>query len=150
MLVDGELPMLRLNSATQSFSIVGRVSTNSRSEGASHDHGSGGCAATGPPFDEVGPAIVFDAAFGGEQGVSTRFRPAVPRRLEPALGDMLAGVCHDVESDRQFVFPAGIAAHSVLTGLEMDDASLEGFVLIAVRFQSDDDASDAFGVQQAS
>ena len=39
---------------------------------------SDGCGATGPPVEEVGPSVVFDAAFGGEQGVGARFRPAAP------------------------------------------------------------------------
>ena len=46
--------------------------------GAFHVFWSGGCDATGPPIEVVGPAIVFDAAFDCEQGVGARFRPAVP------------------------------------------------------------------------
>ena len=33
---------------------------------------SGGCGAASPPIEGVGPAVVFDAAFGCEQGVGVR------------------------------------------------------------------------------
>ena len=37
-----------------------------------------GCGAASPPIEEVGPSVVFDAAFDGEQGVGACFRPAAP------------------------------------------------------------------------
>ena len=68
-----------------------------------------GCGAAGPPIEEVGPSVVFDAAFGGEQGVGADFRPAAPRQLEPAPDDLLAGAFHDAGSDRQAALPAKVA-----------------------------------------
>ena len=42
-----------------------------------HTFVSSGCNAASPPFEEVSPVPVFEAAFDGEQGVGTRLRPAV-------------------------------------------------------------------------
>ena len=82
-----------------------------------------GGSATSLAIEELGPTIVFNAAFGGEQGVGTRFRPAVPRRLEQAPDGLLAGAFNDAGSDRQSSFLTAVAAHSIPVGLELvDDA----------------------------
>ena len=47
--------------------------------------------ATNHPIEEVGPTIVFGAAFGGEQSVGTRFRPTVHRVYQPKNGMRSAG-----------------------------------------------------------
>ena len=38
-----------------------------------------GCGAANPPIDDFGPAVVFDAAFDGEQGVRFGLRPPPSR-----------------------------------------------------------------------
>ena len=43
----------------------------------------------GPPINEVGPTVVFDAAFGGGQSVGTCFRPALP--APPKIGTHPSG-----------------------------------------------------------
>ena len=68
---------------------------------AVHIFWSSGCDAASPPFEEVGPAHVFEAAFDGEQGVGARFRPAASRPFESAADDLLAGAFHDAGTDRQ-------------------------------------------------
>ena len=45
-------------------------------QGASHFLWLSGCGATSPPFEEVKPTPVFEAAFDGEQGVGFGFRLA--------------------------------------------------------------------------
>ena len=66
------------------------------------------CKTASPPFEEVGPAHVFEAASGGEHGVGARFRSAAPRSFEPAPDDAPAGAFHDAGSDRQAAFvPSG-------------------------------------------
>ena len=52
--------------------------------------GSSGCTAVSSPFEEVGPAPVFKAAFDGEQGVGSCFRPVASGLLESAADDLLA------------------------------------------------------------
>ena len=59
--------------------------------GASQVFWSGSRGAAIPPIDDFGPAVVFEAAFDGEQGVGARFRPAAPRLFEPVSDDALAG-----------------------------------------------------------
>ena len=110
--------------------------------GACQFFGSGGCGAAGPPIEEVGPAVVVDAAFGGGQGVGARLRSAAARPLEPAPDDPLAGAFHDAGSDRQPAFPAGVAAHPALVGLHAADAGLDGLVAVAVRLQAGDGEVD--------
>ena len=59
--------------------------------GRAHPIFFGHAAARGiPPIDDFGPAAVFEAASGGEQGVGARFRPAASRLLEPVPDDVLA------------------------------------------------------------
>ena len=59
--------------------------------GRAHPIFFGHAAARGiPPIDDFGPAVVFEAASGGEQGVGTRFRPASSRLFEPVPDDALA------------------------------------------------------------
>ncbi len=53
-----------------------------------------GCGAASPPIEEVGPAPVFEAAFDGEHGVGSRFRPTAPRSFEPTPDDAIAGAFH--------------------------------------------------------
>lgn len=45
-----------------------------------------GCGAPGPPIEETGPAIVFDATFDSEQCGGSRFRPAAPLLSQPQNG----------------------------------------------------------------
>ena len=116
-------------------------------EGVVHIFGSSGCNAAGSPFEEVGPAPVFEAAFDGEQGIGARLRLAPSGPLESAADDLLAGAFHDAGSDRQSEFPAAVAAHSVRVGLVGADAGGDGFGPVAVRLQSGDDTSDPPGVQ---
>ena len=111
-------------------------------EGVVHIFGSSGCNAAGSPFEEVGPAPVFEAAFDGEQGIGARLRLAPSGPLESAADDLLAGAFHDAGSDRQSEFPAAVAAHSVRVGLVGADAGGDGFGPVAVRLQSGDDTSD--------
>ena len=115
--------------------------------GVFHLRWSDGCGAASPPVEEVGPSVVFDAAFDGEQGVGARFRPAAPRPLEPAPDDLLAGAFHDAGSDRQAALPAKVVAHPASVGLEVVDAGRDGFVPVAVRLQAVDDAGDLPVVQ---
>ena len=86
-----------------------------------------GCGAASPPIKEVGPAPVFEAAFDGEHGVGSRFRPVAPRSFEPAPDDALAGAFHEAGSDRQAALPVEVAAHSVPVGLAVADAGRDGF-----------------------
>ena len=51
---------------------------------------SGSCGAAIPPIDDFGPAVVFEAAFDGEQGVGARFRLAASRLFEPVPDDAFA------------------------------------------------------------
>ena len=57
--------------------------------GASHIFGHAATRGI-PPIDDFGPAVVFEAAFDGEQGVGGRFRPASSRLFEPVPDDALA------------------------------------------------------------
>lgn len=109
--------------------------------------GSGCCDASVPPVEEVGPSIVLDAAFDGEQGVGACFRPATPRPLEAASDDLLAGAFHDAGSDRHSSFSVEVTAHSVLVGLEIVDAGRDGFGAAAVRLQLGDNLIDLPGGQ---
>ena len=96
------------------YSVVRAVSTAGYGRGAFHFLWSDGCGAASPPIKQVGPSVVFNAAFGGEEGVGARFRPATPRPLEPAPDDLLAGAFHDAGSDRQPVLPAKVAGIRLL------------------------------------
>ena len=80
-----------------------------------------GCGATSPPFEEVGPPHVFEAASDGEQGVGARFRPAASRLFESAADDVLAGAFHDAGADRQSARPIEIVPHSVRVGFAVAD-----------------------------
>ena len=77
----------------------------------------GGCGATNPPIEEVGPTVVLQAAFDGEQGVGARLRSAAPRPLESAADDLLADAFHDAETDQQSELSVEVVAHSVRVGL---------------------------------
>ena len=103
-----------------------------------------GCGAASPPIEEVGPAPVFEAAFDGEHGVGSRFRPVAPGSFEPASDDALAGAFHEAGSDRQAAPPVEVVAHSVPVGLIVADADLDGFKL-AVRLQVGDGQGDPPG-----
>ena len=48
------------------------------SKGASHIFWLGGYRAANPSIVDFGPAVVFEAAFNGEQGVGIDFRPTAP------------------------------------------------------------------------
>ena len=48
-------------------------------DGASHFSWFGGYGAEVHPIDDFGSAVVFDAAFSGEQGVGVDFQPAAAR-----------------------------------------------------------------------
>ena len=50
--------------------------------GEFHDSRSSGCGAGSPPAEEVEPAVDFEAAFDGEQGVGAGVRPAASRLTE--------------------------------------------------------------------
>ena len=78
--------------------------------GASHVFRSGGCGVTGPPVEEVGPTVVFEAAFDGKQGVGTRLRPVAPASFESAADDLLASAFHNTGSDWQSAFPIVVVA----------------------------------------
>ena len=97
-----------------------------------------GCGAISPPFEEVGPAHVFEAAPYGEQGVGARFRSAASRLFESVADDLLAGAFHDAESDRQSARPIEVALHSVRVGFVGADAGRNGFGPAAVRMQNGD------------
>ena len=73
---------------------------------------SSGRDAVSLPFGEVGPAHVFEAASGGEQGVGARFRPAAARLFAPAADDALAGIVHDAGSDCQSALRVEVVVHS--------------------------------------
>ena len=64
--------------------------------GASHVFWLGGCGATRPPSEEVGPAVVLDTAFDGEQGVGSGLRLVTPGLFESDADDLLADAFHDV------------------------------------------------------
>ena len=107
----------------------------------------GGCGATSPPIEEVGPTVVLQAEFDGEQGVGSRLQPVAPRPLESAADDLFAGAFHDAETDQQFKLSVEVVAHSVRVGLVGADAGGDGFRVVAVQFQSGDDISEPPGVQ---
>ena len=90
---------------------------------------SGGCGAASPPIEEVGPAVVLEAAFDGEQGVGSGLRPVASGSFESAADDLLTAAFHDAGSDRQSERPAKIAAHSVLVGPVGADAGRDRFKL---------------------
>ena len=50
--------------------------------GASHIFWLGGYRAENPSIVDFGPAVVFEAAFNGEQGVGIDFRPAAPCSIQ--------------------------------------------------------------------
>ena len=66
----------------------------------------GWCAGR-PPFEQVGPAHVFEAASDGEHGVGSRFQPVAPGSFEPVPDDVFEGAFHDAGSDRQAARPRG-------------------------------------------
>ena len=105
----------------------------------------GGCGATSPLIEEVGPTVVLQAAFYGEQGVGARLRPVAPGPLESAADDLLASAFHDAETDQQSELSVEVVAHSVRVGLVGTDADGDGFGPVAVRLQSGDDTSDPPG-----
>ena len=104
-----------------------------RNPGASHVFWSGGCGAASPPFEEVGPTVVLQAAFDGEQGVGSSLRPVASGPLESAAGDLLADAFHDAGSNRQSELPAEVVAHSVRVGLVGAAAGGDGFGPVAER-----------------
>ena len=104
-----------------------------RKPGASHFFWSGGCGATSPPFEEVGPTVVLQAAFDGEQGIGSGLRPVASGPLESPADDLLAGAFHEAGSDRQSKLQAEVVAHSVRVGLVGADAGGDGFGPVAVR-----------------
>ena len=106
-----------------------------------------GCDANSPPFEEVGPARVFEAASDGEQSVGSRFRPVAPRAFEPVPDDALAGAFHEAGSDRQAALPVEVVAHSVPVGLEVADAGRDVFGPVAAWLQGGDVPVDPPGVQ---
>ena len=55
----------------------------------------GGIRAENPSIVDFGPAIGFEAAFDGEQGVSSRLRSVAFCPFESAADDLLAGAFHD-------------------------------------------------------
>ena len=116
--------------------------------GASYDSWSSGCDAASPPIEEVGPAVVPEAAFDGEQDVGSGLQPAAPGSFESAAYDLLAGAFHDAGSDRQSALPAEVAAHSVLVGTVGADECRDSFKP-AVRLQVGDDVADPPCVQLA-
>ena len=79
-----------------------------------------GCGAASPPFEEVGPTVVLQAASDGEQGVGSG-------PLEAAANDLLANAFHDTGSDRQSELPAEVIAHSVSVGLAGADKGRDRF-----------------------
>ena len=86
-----------------------------------------GCGAASPPFEEVGPTIVLQAASDGEQGVGSGLRPVASGPLEAAANDLLASAFHDTGSDRQSELPAEVIAHSVSVGLAGADKGRDRF-----------------------
>ena len=106
-----------------------------------------GCDANSPPFEEVGPARVFEAASDGEQSVGARFRPVAPRAFEPVPDDEFAGAFHEAGTDRQAALPAEVAVHSVPVGLEVADAGRDVFGSVAAWLQGGDGPVDPPGVQ---
>ena len=74
--------------------------------GCVHTFGSGGCNAVNTPFEEVGPAPVFEAAFDGEEGVGARLRQRIQmaelRVLCPARHDALCSSRPDARRSRVF------------------------------------------------
>ena len=94
--------------------------------GAVHIFWSIGCNAASLPFEEVGPARVFEAAFDGEQGVGARFRPAASRPFESAADDLLAGAFHGAGTDRQSALAVEVATHSVRVDLAVADEGRAG------------------------
>ena len=97
-----------------------------------------GCGATGPSFEEVGRADVFETASYGEQGVGARFRPAASRRFESVAEDVLAGAFRDAGSDRQSMLPIEVALHSGRVGLTGANAGRDSFGPVAVRLRNGD------------
>ena len=105
----------------------------------------GGGGAASPPFEEVGPAQIFEAASAGEHSVGSRLRPTASGFFEPVPKDAIAGAFHDAGSDRQTARPVEVAEHSVPVGLAGADAGCDGFGPVVMRLQVCDDSGDLFG-----
>ena len=100
---------------------------------------------TNHPIEEVGPSVVFDAAFVGEQGVGARIQPAACRPLEPAPDGLPAGAFHEAGSDRQSALPAAVAGIRPLSASNWSMQSATALSLSRLRIV--DDAVDLPGVQ---
>ena len=94
--------------------------------GTSHDSRLSGSGAASPPIEEFRPAVVFEAAFEGVQGVGSCLRPSAPGSFESAADDLLADAFHDAGSDRPSALPAD-AAHSILIGPVGADSGRDRF-----------------------